>query len=85
MQLYIYYPEKGTINIEEYHKNIFNEYNLNKINTKTSFCNSHNYLFLSGGEYNNEIISDFWIINHINYSINNLKFLLQNLDIQCLI
>ena len=69
MQLYIYYPEKGTINIEEYHKNIFNEYNLNKINAKTSFCNSHNYLFLSGGEYNNEIISDFWIINHINYSI----------------
>ena len=71
MLLYIYYPEKGTINIEEYHKNIFNEYSLNKINNKTSSCNSHNYLFLSGGEYTKEIISDFWIINNINYSINH--------------
>ena len=69
MQIYIYYPEKGNINIEEYNKNIFNEYSLNKINNKTSYCNSHNYLFLSGGEYNNEIIPDFWIINNINYSI----------------
>ena len=41
MLLYIYYPEKGTINIEEYYKNIFNEYSLNKINNKTSSCNSH--------------------------------------------
>ena len=73
MQIYIYSPGKGNINIEEYHKNIFDEYSLNKINNKTSFCNSHNYLFLSGGEYNNEIITDFWIINNNNYSIKCLK------------
>ena len=73
LQIYIYSPGKGNINIEEYHKNIFDEYSLNKINNKTSFCNSHNYLFLSGGEYNNEIITDFWIINNNNYSIKCLK------------
>ena len=75
MQIYIYSPEKGTIDIEEYHKNIFDEYSLNKINNKASSCNSHNYLFLSGGEYNNEILSDFWIINNINYSIKQYKML----------
>ena len=73
LQIYIYSPGKGNINIEEYHKNIFDEYSLNKINNKTSFCNSHNYLFLSGGEYNHEIITDFWIINNNNYSIKCLK------------
>ena len=72
-QLYIYYPEKGTIDMQEYYKNIFDEFLLNKINDKTSFCNSHNYLFLSGGEYNNEILDDFWIINNKNYSIKHLQ------------
>lgn len=72
-QLYIYYPEKGTIDMQEYYKNIFDEYCLNKINDKTSWCNSHNYLFLSGGEYNNEILDDFWIINNKNYSIKHLQ------------
>ena len=72
-QLYIYYPEKGTIDMQEYYKNIFDEYFLNKINDKTSCCNSHNYLFLSGGEYNNEILDDFWIIDNKNYSIKHLQ------------
>ena len=73
LELYIYYPEKGTIDIEEYYKNIFDEYLLYKINDKTSICNSNNYLFLSGGEYNDEIIDDFWIIDNTQYSIKHLR------------
>ena len=72
-EIYIYYPNKGIIDIEEYNENIFNEYYLYKINFKTASCNSINYLFLSGGEYNNEIINDFWMIDNSTYSINCMK------------
>ena len=73
LELYVYYPEKGIMDIEEYHKNFYEEYSLFKINDKTSFCNSYNYLFLSGGEYNNEIINDFWIIDNLQYSLKLLS------------
>ena len=73
LELYVYYPEKGIIDIEEYHKKFYKEYSLFKINEQTSFCNSHNYLFLSGGEDNNEIINDFWIIDNTQYSIKHLS------------
>ena len=80
LELYVYYPEKGNIDIEEYPKNIFKELSLNKINNKTSFCNSHNYLFLSGGEVNNEIINDFWIIDNIQFSVKHLSIPSPKLD-----
>ena len=73
LELYVYYPEKGVMDIEEYHKKIYKEYSLFKINKQCSFCNSHNYLFLSGGEDNNEIINDFWIIDNNQYSIKYLS------------
>ena len=73
LELYVYYPEKGVMDIEEYHKKIYKEYSLYKINKQSSFCNSHNYLFLSGGEDNNEIINDFWIIDNNQYSIKYLS------------
>ena len=73
LELYVYYPEKGFMDIEEYHKKIYKEYSLFKINKQSSFCNSHNYLFLSGGEDNNEIINDFWIIDNNQYSIKYLS------------
>ena len=72
LDLYIYYPNKGIIDIEEYNNNIYNDYFLNKINFKTSYCNSINYFFLSGGEYNNEIIDDFWIIDNSTYSVKHM-------------
>ena len=73
LELYVYYPEKGVMDIEEYHKKIYKEYSLFKINKQSSFCNSHNYLFLSGGEDNNETINDFWIIDNNQYSIKYLS------------
>ena len=73
LELYVYYPEKGVMDIEEYHKKIYKEYSLFKINKQSSFCNSHNYLFLSGGKDNNEIINDFWILDNTQYSIKHLS------------
>ena len=73
LELYVYFPNKGVIDIEEYDKKIYNEYILNKVNSKTSYCNTINNLFLSGGEYNKEIIDDFWSIDNSIYSIKNFK------------
>ena len=72
-ELYIYFPTKGYIDIEEYNEKVYKDYFLNKINPKTSYCNTVNNIFLSGGEYNNEIIDDFWIIDNSLYSIKNMK------------
>ena len=73
LELYAYFPSKGFMDIEEYDDKIYKEYLLYKINSKTSFCNNNNFLFLSGGEYNNEIIDNFWMINKKIYSITNKK------------
>ena len=73
LELYIYYPEKGTIDIREYYKKIYESNCLYKINDKTSFINSNNYLFLSGGEYNNNLTNDFWIIDNTKYSVTHLS------------
>ena len=72
-EIYMYFPNKGIIDIEVYNNKIFNDYFLNKINFKTSYCNSINYFFLSGGEYNNEIIDDFWIIDKSIYSVKHMN------------
>ena len=79
-ELYIYFPTKGYIDIEEYNEKIYKDYSLNKINPKASYCNTVNNLFLSGGEYNKEIIDDFWIIDNSIYSIKNMKLPSQKCD-----
>ena len=67
LKLYVFHQEKGIVNIEEHHKKFWKN-NIYIISDKFSFCNFHNkiflkfnYLFLTGGEYNNEIINDFKI------------------------
>ena len=73
LELYVYFPSKGVIDIEEYNDNIYEEYSLEKINSKTAFCNTNHYLLLSGGEFNGEIIDNAWLIKNSDYSIKNLK------------
>ena len=71
--LFIYTPNKGYINIEEYDKNIYTKYELNKINSDTSYCNKTNGLYLSGGIFNNDAIDNFWIIDSSLYSIQKYQ------------
>ena len=73
LELYTYFPNRGIINIEEYLENIYNKYSLNKINSKTAYCNTINYLFLSGGKYNKEIIDDFWKIDNSIHCVQKRK------------
>ena len=72
--LFVYTPKEGKITLEEYTSNIAREYNLKKISSLSSYCNSPNLFFISGGgiSYKNAI-NDFWIINKEDFSIELKK------------
>jgi hypothetical protein len=68
--LFVYIPKEGKITLEEYTSNIAKEYHLKKISSGSSYCNSPDSLFISGGGiYYKNPINDFWIINKEDYSI----------------
>lgn len=61
--LYIYYPKEGIITSEQYDKEIIKEYNLDTISSGCSYCNSPDFLYISGGGvFSAEPINYFWII-----------------------
>ena len=72
--LFVYKPKEGKITLEEYASNIVKEFHLKKISSGSSYCNSPDSLFISGGGifYKNPI-NDFWIINKEDYSIELKK------------
>ena len=65
-ELIVFLTNNSTIQIEQYPSDILNKYKLDKFNTNYAFCNSPNFLFLSGE-------NNFWIINKKTYSIKRLK------------
>ena len=67
--LYIFNPESGSLSLDEYPEKIIKFFKLKKINKLSSYCNSYDSLYISGGVYNEEEIKDFWIINNENYKI----------------
>ena len=72
--LFVYTPREGKITLEEYTSNIVKEYNLKKISSLSSYCNSPNSFFISGGGiYYKNAINDFWIINKEDFSIELKK------------
>ena len=73
--LYVFIPEKGAISLEQYPENIEKEYELEKFNINSSYCNSPNALYISGGTFNEEKLNYFWIINNEFYSIQKIKML----------
>ena len=79
--LFVYLPKEGRIFLEEYTSNIVNQYNLKKITSGSSYCNSPDSLYISGGGvYYQNPINDFWIINKEDYSIELKKMLLPRRD-----
>jgi len=79
--LFVYSPKEGKIALEEYTSNISKEYNLKKISSGSSYCNSPDSLFISGGGvYYKNPINDFWIINKEDYSIELKKMPLAKRD-----
>ena len=74
--LFIYFPKDGIINLEQYTENKIKEYNLNFISSRSSYCNSPDLFFISGGVSNSNPIDNFWIIKHndLNISLKTMPF-----------
>lgn len=74
--LYVFTAELGTISLEKYIKDIEIEYGLQKFNLSSAYCNSPNALYMSGGIFDGEKLTNFWIIDNENYSIqtNDMLF-----------
>lgn len=69
--LYIYSPKDGIINLEQYTEDKIKEYNLNCISSRSSYCNSPDLFFISGGVSNSNPIDTFWIIMHNDLSVTS--------------
>ena len=67
--LIIITPSNSSISFEKYPKNISKKYGLYNFNYTSAYCDSPDYLFISGGEQNFEISKSFWIIDHELYNI----------------
>ena len=67
--LYVYLVKEGIINTQIYPEKIYNKYELNKYSDFSAYCNSPKFLFISGGQFKDLPINDFWIINNKKYSI----------------
>ena len=79
--LFVYSPKEGKITLEEYTSNISKEFNLKKISSGSSYCNSPDSLYISGGGvYYKNPINDFWIINKEDYSIELKKMPMSKRD-----
>lgn len=73
--IYVFIPENGTISLEQYPKNLEIKYELEKFNIDSAYCNSPNSLFISGGRFNEEKITRFWVIDNEIYSIKKYDML----------
>jgi hypothetical protein len=67
--LIIITPSKNSISFKKYPIKISKKYGLYNFNYTSAYCDSPDYLFISGGEQNFEISNGFWIIDHELYKI----------------
>ena len=66
-------PSKDSISLEKYPEYTTKKFDLYDFNYTSAYCNSPNFLFISGGEQNSRILDNFWIIEHVLYSIEQKK------------
>ena len=78
--IYVFTPENGSMSLEQYPDNIENEYELEKFNIYSAYCNSPNSLFISGGRFNEEKIDNFWIIDNTFFSIKKSSMILPKIN-----
>ena len=64
--LIVFLTKNRSIQIEQYPTDIINKYNLGKFNKNSAYCNTPNYIYLSGE-------NNFWIINKKTYAISHFK------------
>ena len=66
-------PSKDSISLEKYPEYTTKKLNLYDFNYTSAYCDSPNFLFISGGEQKSKILDNFWIIEHELYNIENKK------------
>lgn len=67
--LVIYKPLEGTISVEQYPESIIKKYGLENYGENSAYCNSPEYLFVSGGKVKDQPTKDLWIIDNTRYKI----------------
>ena len=70
--IFIFNPKDYSINLKQFPDAIIKEYELNKINENSAYCNSTKDLYISGGIKNDDL-SYFWIINNEFFNIKKIK------------
>ncbi len=73
--IYIFAPEYGSMSLEEYPDNVKKDYELEKFNIVSTYCNSPNALYISGGIFNEEKLNLFWIIDNQYLSIKKTNMI----------
>ena len=66
-------PSKDSISLEKYPEYTTKKLNLYDFNYTSAYCDSPNFLFISGGEQKSKILDNFWIIEHELYNIEHKK------------
>lgn len=67
--LIIITPSNRQISFKKFTEEISRKHGLYNFNYTSAYCDSPDYLFISGGEQNFEISNGFWIIEHGLYNI----------------
>ena len=68
-ELIEYNPSESKIRYIKYQGQAINFSSLYKFSKESSFCNSENELYMSGGLYNGRTLNNFWIVDKKDYQI----------------
>ena len=78
-EIIIFNPKDYSINLKKFPDSTIKEYELDKINENSAFCNSTKDLYISGG-INNDDLSYFWTINNEGFNIRKIKMKTEKLN-----
>ena len=78
-EIIIFNPKDYSISLKKFPDSTIKEYELDKINENSAFCNSTKDLYISGG-INNDDLSYFWIINNEGFNIRKIKMKTEKLN-----
>ena len=78
-EIIVFNPKDSSINVKKFSDTVLKEYELDKINENSAYCNSTKDLYISGGIKNDDL-SYFWIINNEFFSIKKIKMKIEKLN-----
>jgi len=73
--IYIFNPKDYSIALKRFTKKEENDNELNAFNENSAYCNSIRDLYISGGNYLNKELNNFWIINNEYFTIKKIHMI----------